>query len=115
VLVVIKPNTKGARPMTVMMGMRMSVDPDRFMELVASKGEEMKAISAKGREKGAAHHMFLAGDGEVMIADEWDSAESFLAFFEEMGAEIGALMAEAGVSNAPQPTFWRPLDTPDRF
>ena len=101
--------------MAVMMGMRMAVDPDRFMEVVASNAEQVKAISERGRSKGAKRHMFLAGDGEVMVADEWDSAESFQAFFAEMGEEIGALMAQAGVSNEPQPTFWRPLDTPDRF
>jgi heme-degrading monooxygenase HmoA len=101
--------------MPVMMGMRMEVEPERFEALVAEKGELMKSISERGRAKGALRHMFLAGDGEVMVADEWDSEESFLAFFEEAGADIAALMAEGGVRNQPQPTFWRPLDTPDRF
>ncbi|HXD53546.1 MAG TPA: hypothetical protein VN618_02210 [Solirubrobacteraceae bacterium] len=101
--------------MAVMVGLRMAVDPDRFMAVVASKGEEMKAISEQGRSKGAVHHMFLAGDGEVMVADEWDSVESFQAFWEEMGPRIGPIMAEAEVAGEPQPTFWRPLDTPDRF
>jgi heme-degrading monooxygenase HmoA len=101
--------------MAVMMGMRMSVDPDRFMEVAQRNAEQMQAISERGRAKGAVHHMFMAGDGEVMVADEWDSAEAFMAFFAEEGAGIGALMAEAGVTNEPQPVFWRPLDTPDRF
>jgi heme-degrading monooxygenase HmoA len=101
--------------MAVMMGMRMAVDPDRFMAVAQDKAEQMKAISERGRAKGALRHMFLAGDGEVMVADEWESPAAFQAFFEEAGEEIGALMAEAGVSNEPQPTFWRPLDTPDRF
>ena len=101
--------------MAVMMGMRMTVDPERLMEVVEGKADALRAISERGRSKGALRHMFLAGDGEVMVADEWDSVESFQAFFEEMGGEIGALMAEAGVTNEPQPTFWRPLDTPDRF
>ena len=59
--------------------------------------------------------MFMAGDGKVMVADEWDSAESFQTFWEESGNDIGPLMAQAGVTNQPEPTFWRPLDTPDRF
>jgi hypothetical protein len=101
--------------MSTMMGMRITVDPDRFMEVLGQRADTLRTISDRARSKGAIHHMFLAGDGEVLVADEWDSAESFQAFFEEMGAEIGGLMEEAGVSNQPQPVFWRPLDTPDRF
>jgi len=101
--------------MAVMMGMRLTVDPDRFQEVAQRNAEQMKEIAGKARDKGAQHHMFLAGDGEVMIADEWDSPESFQAFFAQESEGIGALMSEAGVTNEPQPVFWRPLDTPDRF
>jgi hypothetical protein len=101
--------------MPVMMGLRMDVEPDRFMEVVAQNEELFKSIAERGRSKGAIHHMFVAGDGEVMVVDEWDSAENFLAFFEETGEEIGSIMQQAGVANQPQPAFWRPLDTPDRF
>lgn len=101
--------------MSVMMGMRMSVDPEAFERYAQENGERMRAISHKGKEMGAVHHMFLAGDGEVMVADEWESEEAFHAFFEAAGAEIGALMQEAGVANEPEPRFWRPLATADRF
>jgi hypothetical protein len=101
--------------MPVMMGLRMDVDPERFMEVVEQNAETFKSISDRGRSKGAIHHMFLAGDGQVMAADEWDSVESFQAFWEESGAEIGPLMSQAGITNEPQPVFLRPLDTPDRF
>jgi len=101
--------------MAVMMGLRMDVDPDRFMEVVAQNEDAFKSISERGRSKGAIHHMFLAGDGQVMAADEWDSIESFQSFWAESSQEIGPLMAQAGITNEPQPVFWRPLDTPDRF
>jgi hypothetical protein len=100
--------------MPVMMGMRLDVDPDRFMEVIADNAELFKSISERSRSKGAIHHMFMAGEGAVLVADEWDSAESFLAFFQE-SSEIGSLMEQAGVLNEPQPVFWQPLDTPDRF
>ncbi len=101
--------------MSVMMGMRLTVDPARFEALAREKQELMQEISGRAKELGAIHHRFMAGDGEVMVADEWPNAEAFQAFFEEQGEKIGALMAEAGVSNEPQPMFWRPIDTGDSF
>jgi heme-degrading monooxygenase HmoA len=101
--------------MSVLMGMRMTVDPARFEELAREKAEFMKEISHRGKEMGAIHHQFLAGDGEVIVADEWESAEQFQAFFAAEGERIGALMAEGGVTNQPQPVFLRRLDTADAF
>ncbi len=101
--------------MSVMMGLRLTVDPARFEAVAREKQELMNGISARAKEMGAIRHMFMAGDGEVMVADEWASAEAFQAFFEEQGEKIGALMAEAGVSNEPQPVFWRPMETSDSF
>ena len=101
--------------MSVMMGMRLTVDPARFEALAREKQELMQSISARGKEMGAIHHRFMAGDGEVLVADEWPSTEAFQAFFEEQGEKIGALMAEAGVSSEPQPVFWRPMETSDSF
>jgi hypothetical protein len=101
--------------MSVMLGLRMDVDPERFMEVVAENQEAFESISERARSKGAIHHMFMAGPGQVMAADEWDSPDSFQAFWEESMEQIGPLMAQAGVTNEPEPVFWRPLDTPDRF
>jgi hypothetical protein len=101
--------------MSVMVGLRLTVDPARFEAIAHEKQEFMNAIAARGKEMGAIHHRFMAGDGEVMVADEWPSTEAFQAFFEEQGEKIGALMAEAGVSNEPRPVFWRPMDTSDSF
>lgn len=101
--------------MSVMVGIRLDVDPDRFMEVITQNAEQAKAISERGRSKGAIHHMFMAAEDHVMVADEWDSAESFLAFWNESGDDIGPLMGQAGVTNQPEPVFWRPLGTADRF
>jgi heme-degrading monooxygenase HmoA len=101
--------------MSVMVGIRLDVDPARFEQVIAENAEKVKEISERGRSKGAIHHQFLAGDGVVMVADEWDTAEHFQAFWEESGEDIGPLMAQAGMTNEPQPVFLRPLDTADRF
>lgn len=101
--------------MSVMMGMRIEVDPERFMQVVREEDERIQAISRRAKEMGALHHMFLAGDGEVMVADEWESEEAFRAFFAAESEGIGMLMQKAGVTSQPEPRFWKPLETSDRF
>jgi hypothetical protein len=101
--------------MSVMMGLRIDVNPERFEQVVKDNKDTLDSIAARARQAGAIHHQFLAGDGAVLVADEWPDETSFLGFFEAAGADIGSLMAQAGVTNEPKPTFWRRLDTSDRF
>ena len=96
------------------MVMRIQVDRGAFERVVQSRGDDMKAISERAQAKGAIRHAFFAGDGEVLIVDEWDQPESFLAFFEEEGPNIGPLMAESGAQPG-QPQFYEKLEGPDVF
>ncbi|HEY3727246.1 MAG TPA: hypothetical protein VGL51_08745 [Solirubrobacteraceae bacterium] len=102
--------------MSVMMGMRLVVDPARFEEVLNANRDRAMAISERGKQAGAIHHRFYANQagGEVLIVDEWPDAESFQKFFES-GSDVGELMGQAGVTGQPQPEFWRELDTPDKF
>ena len=100
--------------MSVIVIARLKVDPARFKDLVARRGGELPAISQKGKEAGALHHQFVAGDGEVLIIDEWDDAEHFGAFFSGQ-PEIADLMADGGVEGPPEVTIYETVDTPDRF
>ena len=102
--------------MSVIMGLRLSVDPDRFERVVNSDRDRLMEIAQRARQRGATQHRFLANEdgGEVLVVDEWPDGASFYAFFE--GSEdVDEMMAEAGVTGSPKPTFWRELDTPDRF
>jgi len=57
---------------------------------------------------------FAAGDGEILVIDEWPDAESFQRFFESQ-TEIPRIMQEGGAKGAPEISFYRKLDTPDIF
>ncbi len=76
----------------------------------------LEAIGNDAKARGAIHHRFYgSADGDtVMVYDEWDSAESFQAFF-EAHPEIGEMMASVGVTEKPTITFWRALETGDQF
>jgi heme-degrading monooxygenase HmoA len=99
--------------MSVLMVLRVPGDPAKLEEYAAANSEQLKAIAEDGRSKGAVHHRFFGGDGEIVVVDEWDSAESFQGFFESQ-QEIPKIMQEVATGE-PQISFYRPLDTGDDF
>jgi hypothetical protein len=102
--------------MAVMMVLQLDGDPVRIQQALNSDPERLKAVADRAKGKGALHHAFYGnadGSGAVVV-DEWETAEAFAQFFSE-SQEIGEMMAEAGVTNQPTPTFWHKLDTPDAF
>jgi hypothetical protein len=102
--------------MSVMMGLRLSVDPANFERALMSDPERLTRISERAKQHGAIHHRFFVneGGGEVLVVDEWPDADSFQRFF-QASPDIGEMMGEAGLSHEPEPVFWRELDTPDKF
>jgi heme-degrading monooxygenase HmoA len=74
----------------------------------------MQRISEEARTKGALHHLFVEDtDGNILVIDEWETAEAFEAFFAGQ-SEIRQLAADVGVTGPPTSTVYRILDTPDR-
>ena len=105
---------EGEDIMSVLVVARLKVDPAEFQDLVTRRGDELGPISERGRAAGAVHHQFVAGDGEVLIIDEWDDPAHFEAFFGGQ-PEIADLMADGGVEGPPAVSVYQILDTPDRF
>jgi hypothetical protein len=102
--------------MAVLMTLRIAGDASRIEQALNSDPERLAAIAARSKEKGALHHRFYGatdGDG-ALVVDEWETADGFRRFFDE-NPDIGAMMAEAGVTSEPEVKFWRVLDTPDAF
>jgi heme-degrading monooxygenase HmoA len=93
---------------------RLNADPVKLEGLFTERAADFTAIADVGRASGAKHHQFLKGDGEVVIVDEWDSAQQFQSFFHgETG--VAELMAAAGVEGPPEISVYEILDSPDRF
>lgn len=101
--------------MSVTMCLRMPIDPDRFERVVQGSPERLEGIVSKARQAGLIHHAFCAGDGQVMVLDEWPDEASFRDFFEQMAGEIVPMFAEAGMEGRPDPEIWRVMETPDRI
>ena len=101
--------------MSVYVTLRVSVDPAAFEAQVASNPEVIERIMAVAQSKGLIAHRWFGSDGECMAVDEWPDAESFQAFFEAAGPEIGPLMQAMGVTSPPEAKVWSAVDIGDKF
>jgi len=101
---------------SVLMVLRVPADPEALKQAAQENRDALLGISERAKGRGAIHHDFYAGTGECVVVDEWDSPESFQSFFEEEGANIGSLMAAAGVQGEPgRPQFYEKLSLGDEF
>ena len=99
--------------MSVIMTLRVRGDGAELERRVAGNPEAIRALSDRAKEFGLIAHRFYGTDDEILVLDEWPDPESFQAFFAEMGSQIEPLMREVGVTEMPQPTFWRKLESHD--
>ena len=99
--------------MAVTVIVRLKVDPARMKKLFADRATELGEVRDRAMSAGAVHHLFAAGDGEVVIVDEWNDAASFGKFFDD--PTIAGFMAETGVEGPPEVSMYEILDSPDRF
>jgi heme-degrading monooxygenase HmoA len=100
--------------MSVFMILRVKGDADGFEQYAKSNAALVSRIGAAGKAAGATRHSFAAGDGELLVIDEWPDADAFQQFFASQ-TEIPQLMKDGGALGAPEISFYRKLDTPDAF
>ncbi len=101
--------------MSVLMVLRIPVDPDEFVRAAGENKDLIQGISQRGKERGAIHHAFYKGSEGIVVVDEWDSPESFQGFWEAEGENIGQLMAAAGAGEPAPPTFHEKISVGDEF
>ena len=100
--------------MPVIMILRFKADPDALERFANANAELMKGIAGAGRAAGSTRHTFAAGDGEVLVVDEWPDEATFQKFFESQ-PDIPQVMQAAGAQGPPEISIYRKLDTPDEF
>jgi hypothetical protein len=98
---------------SVLLTFRAVGRPDELERRAAANPDGMQALIAKAKNHGLISHRFYGTpDGDIMVLDEWESEQGFHAFFAQ-SPQIRDMMAEVGVSGAPEIKFWRKLDTHD--
>ena len=102
--------------MSVIMTLSVKGDPQKLESLAGENPGRIQAILEQAMQNGLIAHRFYGSDsGEIMVVDEWPDAESFQRFFEGAGDQIQPLFDEIGITEEPQPTFWRKLETQDDY
>ena len=102
--------------MSVILTLRVKGDPQKFEQAAQGNPDRIQGILDQAKQNGLIAHRFYGSDsGNIMVIDEWPDAESFRRFWESAGGDVGPFMADAGVTEEPQPEFWQKLDTGDEY
>jgi hypothetical protein len=100
--------------MSVIATVRFQADPAKLESWASNNEATLSRIADSARDQGCMHHMFGAGNGEVVAVDEWPDEASFQKFFSSQ-PDIPKVMAAVGAKPDPQVTFMRKMSTPDQF
>ena len=100
--------------MSVIMMMRAKADPAALESWANTNADRITRIADSGREAGCIHHMFAAGNGEIVVIDEWPDEASFKRFFDTQ-EDILNVMKAAKVESEPEFTYLRKMSMPDEF
>jgi len=57
-------------------------DVAKAIEGLHSNAKFLEEITESTRGAGMLHHRFVSGEGELMVIDEWKTAEQFPSFFD---------------------------------
>jgi quinol monooxygenase YgiN len=100
--------------MSVIMMMRAKGDPAAFESWANANPSLLTHIADEGKAAGCMHHMFAAGNGEIVVIDEWESAEAYEKFFSTQ-ADIPKAMEAAHLSSEPTFMYLQKMSMPDEF
>jgi heme-degrading monooxygenase HmoA len=94
------------------MTLRVGGDGTKIEAIASEDPAVLQKIVDRAKEHGLISHRFFGTEDEILVVDEWPSAEAFQAFF-DASPEIPEVMDRAGVTSQPEIKFWRKLDTKD--
>ena len=99
--------------MSVIVIIKVPGDVAKARATFEAQSDFLNRTSQRGQAAGALHHKFAAGEGEIVVVDEWSSREAFEQFFAD--PSIAEFMADAGASGPPVVEFYEALETAGVF
>ena len=89
-------------------------DIEKAVAALRASAVLLEEITEDTKGAGIIHHSFVAGDGELVVIDEWETAEKFLAFFEG-NPKVAKVTELAGVTGPPDVAIYDEVDAPGRI
>jgi hypothetical protein len=86
-------------------------DVAKAIEGLHGNAQFMEEISASTLDAGLLHHRFVSGDGELVVIDEWETAEQFQSFFDG-NPKVAQVMTSIGMTGAPEISVFGSIDAP---
>jgi hypothetical protein len=86
-------------------------DVAKAVEGLHANASFLEETTASTKDRGIISHRFVAGDGELMVIDEWPSEEQFRTFF-AANPKIGEVMGSIGLSGEPTISVYESVDAP---
>lgn len=86
-------------------------DVAKAIEGLHTNAEFLEEITASTKGAGNIHHRFVSGDGELVVIDEWETAEQFQSFFDG-NPKIAEVMTSIGLTGAPVISVFESIDAP---
>ncbi|HEY2815469.1 MAG TPA: hypothetical protein VGJ03_18550 [Acidimicrobiales bacterium] len=99
--------------MSVLVVMTVPGDTKAFESFMAQSPDRVKALTEEAKAAGCVGHRFAVGEGEIVVVDEWGTAEQFQEFISS--PDLQKVMGEMGAQGEPQITIADPKGFPGEF
>src|SRR5262249_20992080 len=98
---------------SVLVIMTVAGDTAAFEAYMAENKDLVEELTERAKAQGCVAHRFGIADGEVVVVDEWDTAEHFHAFIS--APELQAAMRDMGAQGEPRISFAEAKGFPGEF
>lgn len=101
--------------MSYLVTIKIKGNVDVFKKALTERAKEFAAFGQRAKAAGAIHHRFGVGHGEVLVIDEWKTAEAFKAFFSDPALQAFVGTVGANTSTPPDITIAEAVASADEF
>jgi hypothetical protein len=86
-------------------------DVTKAVEGLRGQAALLEEITENTKGAGIRHHRFVAGEGELVVIDQWESAEQFHQFFQD-NVKVGQVTDAIGLAGPPVVSVFSTFDAP---
>ena len=85
------------------------VDIEKAVAALPAHAALLEEVTEDTKTGGIIHPPFVAGEGELVVIDEWETAEQFQSFFEG-NAKVAKITELAGVTGPPTVAIYNQVE-----